>query len=151
MLDLFPGRGKSLPNERNPILFCDRSEWIMSTGPVERSRAILEHLLDQMLPAPEKEVGHLAMVLDETAQLLFHPVIPIFENLLELIENDHHIPAVFCGDLRGRLQDFLQGGSEPAVFRNSEAHLRLSFLVNRDTGREIAEEAPASLEKLSHR
>ena len=37
VLDLFPGRGKSLPNERNPILFCDRPKRIMSTGPVERS------------------------------------------------------------------------------------------------------------------
>src|SRR5438093_1319567 len=130
--DLFSCRRKSFPDKRNPMFFPDGSERIMAARAVERPRAIHEHFLDQMLPAPEKQVGHFAVVLDHTAKLLFYAVTPVFEDLLELIKHDRHIPVVFRRDLRGRLQDFVQGGGEPGMSGNSEVHFRLSFPVDRD-------------------
>src|SRR5712692_6652972 len=107
--NLFTRRCKFFSNKWNPMFLRDWPQRIMSAGAVERSGAIHEHLLNQMLSAPEKNVGNLPVVLDNAAKLLFHAVIAVFKNLLKLVKNNHNILLPFRRDLGGRLQYFIKG------------------------------------------
>src|SRR2546422_735000 len=111
----------------------------MPTGTIQRPGAVHEHLLDQMLPAPKKNVRDFALILDRAAELLLHMVITIFKDLLKLVQDDHHISLAFCCDLRGCGQDFIQQRTKRSMFGESETHLRLAFLVHCDAWCEIAE------------
>ena len=90
----------------------------MTTRAVERSRAIHEHFFDQMLPAPEKEVGDFTVVLDDAPKFFFHPITAVFEDLLKFVEHDDDITTLFRRNLRGSLQDFVQGRNETGYFRD---------------------------------
>ena len=91
-VNLLTGGRKSFPDERRPMFFRDRSERIMTTRAIERPRAIHEHFFDQVLPAPEKDVGDFTVVLDNAPKLFLHPITSVFENLLKFSENygDNH-------------------------------------------------------------
>ena len=146
--DLFARGRKSFPDKRRPMFFRDRPERIMTTRAVERPRAIHEHFFDQMLPAPEKDVGNLTVVLNNAPKFFLHPITPVFEDLLKFVEHDDDITMVLRRDLRGSLQDFVQGRNETGVPGYSEVNRRLSFLVDRHTWREITEETLPGLQKL---
>ena len=147
-VDLFVGGDKSFPNKRGPMFFRDRSERIMTTRAVERSRAIHEHFFDQMLPAPEKEVGDFTVVLDDAPKFFFHSITAVFEDLLKFVEHDDDITMVLGRNLRGSLQDFVQGRNETGVPGYSEVNRRPSFLVERHARRQTAEEVFPGFQEL---
>src|SRR5882757_11070851 len=148
---LFPRRSKSFGDKRQPIFFGDRSEGIMSARAIQRARTIHKHFLDKMLPAAEKEVGDFAVILDHTAELLLHAVVPVLENLLEFVENKHHIMAVLSRQLRRRLQNFVQRRTtHRAMFRQAETHFGLTLVVDGHAGSQITEKRSASLQELFH-
>src|SRR5437667_12447783 len=66
------GSDKFLPNKGSPICLGDRAERIMSASAVERPSAIHKHFLNQMLPAAEKDVSDIFVVLDDAAKFLLH-------------------------------------------------------------------------------
>src|SRR5438094_10558852 len=80
------GRDKFLPNKGSPVCLGDRAERIMSASAVERPSAIHKHFLNQMLPAAEKDVSDIFVVLDDAAKFLLRTIIAIFEHLLKLTE-----------------------------------------------------------------
>ena len=80
----------------------------MPTGAVEWPGAVHKHLLNQMLPATEKNIPDLLVVLDDTAKFFLHSIIAVFENLLEFIEHNHDILVAFRCDLCRRIQHLVE-------------------------------------------
>src|SRR5213083_2120568 len=99
-----------------------------------------------MLAATEKNVAHMAMILDHAPQLSLHLITTVFENLLKLVIHHDDIPFTFGGNLRRSFQNFVQGRARTDLFADSERQDRLAFVVYRHTGSEAAKELPGNLQ-----
>src|SRR5579864_1169199 len=89
--DSFPGIHESPLDEWRPMLFLNWTQGIVSAGAVERPLLIQEHLGDQVLAAAEENVSDVLLVLDGAAQAALYRIAAIFQELLELIENNDHL------------------------------------------------------------
>src|SRR5581483_11970036 len=83
LVDSFFRVGKVLLNEWLPVFLRNRAERIVATGPVKRAALIQDHFLDQMFPAAEKDVTHLAVILNNASKFPLHAIAAVFENLLD--------------------------------------------------------------------
>src|SRR6266700_3363677 len=139
------GSDKFLPNKGSPVCLGDRAERIMCASAVERPSAIHKHFLKQMLPAAEKDVSDIFVVLDDAAKFLLHPIIAIFENLLKLVENNHDIPVACRGDFCRRVQHLVQRCAKMGAPSDSKADFRSAFFIDRHGRRETTEKSLCDL------
>ena len=116
------------------------AERIVSGRSVQRSGAVQEHLLDQMLATAKEKVRYRLMSLDNATQLSFDLIALILENALDLVENDDHFLFAASRNLGWRSKHLLKFRACGARTTHPKRDFRLTFFIERHGGCKLPKE-----------
>ena len=121
VVNAFVRSQEAFPDELRPMFLGDRTERIVARGPVQGTRLVEKHLLDQVLAAAQEQIADFGLVLNDASQFAFHQVGIVFQDSLDFVEYDCDAAFFPRGDRGRRLQNFLQLGVRLAQQRLSRS------------------------------
>ena len=131
------------------MLRGDRPEGVVPGRAVERAAAVGEHPLDEVLSAPEEEVGHALVLLGGGAEGALDVVVLVLQDLLELVEDDDDAPPPLLGHLRRCGEHLVEGRRGLLPCPCAELEGGVAGVVERERGLKPAEELLATLRGAS--
>lgn len=131
-----------------PLRRGDGTKRVVCSRSIEWTRSVNDHLLDDVLLASEEEIRDAILLLDHASQSALDPIVPVLEDLLELVKDHDAAFPTFLRDPARRRENILKGALRGSARRDLEPDHWLPTLVKGENGAKLGEEGSRCIEHL---